>query len=84
MKTVALWGITGLLLGGLVGFLWWGLPLQRVQQEVQALKREQVAADVVGEKLKGVESRLRRTEEELRMEKDRRSQLEVILSQGRK
>ena len=62
----------------------WGLPLQRVQQEVQALKREQVAADVVGEKLKGVESRLRRTEEELRMEKDRRSQLEVILSQGRK
>jgi hypothetical protein len=84
MKTAAMWGIAGLLLGGLVGFLGWGLPLQDLQQEVQALKSQQVAADVVGEKLKGLESRLRRTEEELRMEKDRRSRLEVILSQGRK
>jgi hypothetical protein len=84
MKTVAMGAIAGLLLGGLVGFLWWGLPLQDMREEVQALKSQQIAADVVGEKLKAMESRLKRTEEELRMEKDRRSKLEVILSRGRK
>ena len=84
MKTAAMGTIAGLLLGGLVGFLWWGLPLQHMQQEMQALKSQQIAADVVGEKLKAMESRLKRTEEELWMEKDRRSQLEVILSRGRK
>jgi hypothetical protein len=84
MKTVAMGAIAGLLLGGLVGFLWWGLPLQDMREEVQALKSQQIAADVVGEKLKAMESRLKRTEEELRMEKDRRSKLEVILSRGQK
>jgi hypothetical protein len=53
-------------------------------EEVQALKGQQVAAEVAREERKAVESRLKRTEEELRSEKDRRSKLEDILSRGRK
>jgi hypothetical protein len=84
MKMATLGAIVGLLLGGLVGFLWWGVPLQHMREEVQALKSQQVGAEVAGEKLKAMESKLERTEEELRLEKDRRSKLEVILSHGRK
>jgi uncharacterized protein HemX len=84
MKTATMGVIVGLLLGGLVGFLWWGVPLQRMREEVQALKGQQVAAEVAREERKAVESRLKRTEEELRLEKDRRSKLEDILSRGRK
>jgi hypothetical protein len=84
MKMATLGAIVGLLLGALVGFLWWGVPLRDMREEVQALKSQQVAAEVAGEKLKAMESRLERTEEELRLEKDRRSKLEVILSHGRK
>jgi uncharacterized protein HemX len=84
MKTATMGVIAGLLLGGLVGFLWWGVPLRQMREEVQALKGQQVAAEVAREERKAVESRLKRTEEELRSEKDRRSKLEDILSHGRK
>jgi uncharacterized protein HemX len=84
MKTATMGVIAGLLLGGLVGFLWWGVPLREMREEVQALKGQQVAAEVAREERKAVESRLKRTEEELRSEKDRRSKLEDILSRGRK
>ncbi|HEV8643018.1 MAG TPA: hypothetical protein VGV13_18170 [Methylomirabilota bacterium] len=84
MKTATMGVIAGLLLGGLVGFLWWGVPLRQMREEVQALKGQQVAAEVAREERKAVESRLKRTEEELRSEKDRRSKLEDILSRGRK
>jgi hypothetical protein len=40
MKTVTMGAIAGLLLGGLGGFLWWGLPLQDMREEVQALKSQ--------------------------------------------
>lgn len=84
MTKASIGAIVGLLLGGLVGFLWWGVPLQRTREEMQALKGQQVSAEVAREELKAMESRLKTTEEELRLEKDRRSRLEVILSRGRK
>jgi hypothetical protein len=67
----------GLLVGVLVGFLWWGMPAQRMQEDLRALQGQEAAADVAREKLK-------QTEDELRSERERRSRLEVIISEGQK
>jgi hypothetical protein len=70
-------GVAGLLVGVLVGFLWWGIPAQRMQEDLRALQGQDAAADIAREKLK-------RTEDELRSERERRSRLEVIISEGQK
>jgi hypothetical protein len=70
-------GVAGLLVGALVGFLWWGVPARQMQEDLRALQGEQAAADVAREKLK-------QTEDELRSERERRSRLEVIVSEGQK
>ena len=77
-------GVTGLLVGVLVGFLWWGLATRRMQDDLRWLKDQQVAVDTAREQLKRVEAQLKQTEDELRREQERRSQLEMIVSQGRK
>jgi hypothetical protein len=74
----------GVLIGILAGFLWWGQPLQRAQEEFRALKDQQVAAEVAREALKAAQTKLKQTEEELALEKERRARLESIVSQGRK
>jgi hypothetical protein len=48
-----------------------------MQEDLRALQGEQAAADVAREKLK-------QTEDELRSERERRSRLEVIVSEGQK
>jgi beta-lactam-binding protein with PASTA domain len=70
-------GVAGLLVGVLVGFLWWGMPAQRMHEDLRALQGQQAAAEVASEKLK-------QTEDELRSERERRSRLEVIVSEGQK
>jgi beta-lactam-binding protein with PASTA domain len=70
-------GVAGLLVGVLVGFLWWGMPAQRMHEDLRALQGQEAAADVAREKLK-------QTEDELRSERERRSRLEVIISEGQK
>jgi hypothetical protein len=70
-------GIAGLLVGVLVGFLWWGVPAQRLREDLRALQGQQAAAEVAREKLK-------QTEDELRREREHRSRLELIVSEGRK
>jgi len=70
-------GVAGLLVGVLVDFLWWGIPSRRIQDDLRALQGQQVAAEVAREQLK-------RTEDELRNERERRSRLEVIVSEGQK
>jgi nitrogen fixation-related uncharacterized protein len=70
-------GVAGLLVGVLVGFLWWGMPAQRMHEDLRALQGQEAAADVAREKLK-------QTEDELRSERERRSRLEVIVSEGQK
>jgi hypothetical protein len=67
----------GLLVGVLVGFLWWGMPARQMQEDLRALQGQEAAADVAREKLK-------QTEDELRSERERRSRLEVIISEGQK
>jgi hypothetical protein len=70
-------GGAGLLVGLLAGFLWWGMPARQMHEDLRALQGQQAAAEVAREKLK-------RTEDELRREREHRSQLEMIVSEGRK
>jgi uncharacterized protein HemX len=76
--------VVGIVLGAVGGYLWWGVPLQRSREEMLALERQRATAEVANERLKELESRLKRTEEALQAEKDRRAKLEFMLSQGRK
>lgn len=84
MRIIMIAGIAGVLVGVLAGFLWWGTAVRRMQADLQSLKDQQVAAEVAQEQLKGVRAQLKRTQDELASERERRARLEVIVSEGRK
>jgi hypothetical protein len=83
-KAVVAAAVGGVILGLLVGILWWQRPLQRSREDLRALQGQQAAAEVAREALKAAQDRLKQIEEELRLEKERRARLEAIVSQGRK
>jgi len=74
-------GVGALLIGVLVGFLWWGTAANRLRDDIRALQNQQ--ADAAGE-LKNLQTKLKKTEEELQAERERRERLELVISQGRK
>ena len=74
-------GVGAAIVGVLAGFLWWGTAANRLRDEVRALQNQQTDADAA---LKGVQSKLKKTEEELQSERERRARLEQALSQGKK
>lgn len=84
MRIIMIAGIAGVLVGVLAGFLWWGTAVRRMQADLQSLKDQQMAAEVAQEQLKGVRAQLKRTQDELASERERRARLEVIVSEGRK
>lgn len=73
--------VGALLVGVLAGFLWWGTMANRLRDEVRALQNQRADADA---ELKGVQGKLKKTEEELQSERERRSRLEQVISEGRK
>src|SRR5262249_57108095 len=73
--------VGALLVGVLGGFLWWGTMANRLRDEVRALQNQRADADA---ELKGVQAKLKKTEEELQSERERRSRLEQVISEGRK
>ena len=73
--------VGAVLAGVLAGFLWWGTAANRMRDEVRTLQNQQADADAA---LKGVQAKLKKTEEELQSERERRARLELVLSQGRK
>lgn len=73
--------VGALLVGVLGGFLWWGTMANRLRDEVRALQNQRADADA---ELKGVQGKLKKTEEELQAERERRSRLEQVISGGRK
>lgn len=77
-RSIAIATIVGLLVGVLAGFLWWGIGTQRQLNDAQG---QILAAQA---ELKTIQAQVKATQEELRMERDRRQKLEVIVSQGRK
>jgi predicted nucleic acid-binding Zn-ribbon protein len=52
-----------------------------LRDEVRALQNQRADADA---ELKGVQGKLKKTEEELQAERERRSRLEQVISEGRK
>ena len=77
-KLLAIGVIAGLLVGVLAAFLWWGIGAQRQLNDAQG---QTLAAQA---ELKAAQAQLKAMEEELRLERDRRTKLEEIVSQGRK
>ena len=67
--------------GVLAGFLWWGTAANRLRGEVRALQNQQADADAT---FKGLQARIKKMEEELQSERERRARLELVLSEGKK
>lgn len=82
-RVIAIAVVAGLI-GLLVGFLWWGTAARRMQEDLRALQGQQADAQLAREELKSLQTKLKKTEDELQSERERRSRLEVIVSQGRK
>jgi uncharacterized membrane-anchored protein YhcB (DUF1043 family) len=64
--------------GVLAGFLWWGTAANRLRDELTTTQNRQ------GDEIKALQDKLKKTEEELQSERDRRARLEQALSQGKK
>jgi hypothetical protein len=65
----------------LAGVLWWGTAANRLRDEVRTLQTQLADADAT---FKGLQAKLKKTEEELQAERERRARLELVLSQGKK
>ena len=64
--------------GVLAGFLWWGTAANRLRDEIRTLQNQQ------GDEIKTLQAKLKKTEEELQSERERRARLEQALSHGKK
>ena len=73
--------VGALAVGVLAGFLWWGTAANRLRDEVRALQNQQADADA---SFKGLQAKIKKMEEELQSERDRRVRLEQVLSEGKK
>jgi Tfp pilus assembly protein PilO len=90
-KRVTIVAIVAILVGLLVGYLFWGYPLRTTQGELDQLRARlaevQRAADREKElsaKLEGLESQLKQVTDDLAKEKERREQMQMTVSRGRK
>lgn len=94
-RPVTVIGIAALLVGLLVGYLWWGSPWSGTRREAteargrleevgRRLAEAEAAQRASEERLKGLAARVGELEGELTQERQRRSRLEVIISEGRK
>ncbi len=77
-RMIAIAVVAGLAVGVLAGFLWWGTAANRTRDELRALQTKQA------DEVKGLQDKLKKTEEELQSERERRGRLEQALSQGKK
>jgi hypothetical protein len=70
-------------LTGSAGFVWWGLPLQRLRGDVDALFQRRNSDVALRAELVSVTARLKAAEAELRRERELRTRLETIARDGR-
>lgn len=88
IKRVATLGLGFLLVGLLAGYLFWGLPTQKLADEIGTLKaritEEAQRVAEVQSKLADAESERRQLVNELNSERDIRRRLEDLLNRGRK
>ena len=75
-------GIVGALAAGLLGgFLWWGMPSQQRDAD---LRDARGSVERLERQVDESQARVKAMEKELEAERERRAQLEMALSQGRK
>ena len=84
-------GIIAILIGLLVGYLFWGYRSKQVESELTAAKAQfadaQKAADqgtAVAEKLKALEAQLKEVTASLEKERAARAELQARVSEGKK
>ena len=77
-RMIAIAVVAGLTVGVLAGFLWWGTAANRTRDELRTLQTQKA------DEVKGLQDKLKKTEEELQSERERRGRLEQALSQGKK
>ena len=77
-RMIAIAVVAGLAVGVLAGFLWGGTAANRTRDELRTLQTQKA------DEVKGLQDKLKKTEEELQSERERRGRLEQALSQGKK
>jgi hypothetical protein len=87
-KTIAAVAVGALLVGLLVGYLWWGRPANKSAQEIADAKAR-VAEEAQGaaesrSKLADLEAEMKRLRESLQTERETRQRLEQVLTKGQK
>lgn len=80
--------VIGLVIGGLVGYLWWGQPSQRLNQELAQVQTQlgdatRTIEDLSG-KLKNAEAQIKMLGDELTAERELRQRYEAVVGRGRK
>ncbi|HZS32216.1 MAG TPA: hypothetical protein VFC42_02445 [Methylomirabilota bacterium] len=90
-KRVTIVAIVAILVGLLVGYLFWGYQLKTTQGELDQLKARLAEAQKAAThekelsgKLQELESELKRVTDDLTKEKGRREQMQSQLSKGKK
>jgi hypothetical protein len=67
-----------------VGFVWWGLPLQRLRDDVDRFAERAGRAGTPHDELEGLRARLATAQAELDRERARRARLDVVVGAGLK
>lgn len=82
MTTWPVIGIVGAVVAGLLGgFLWWGMPNQQRDAD---LRDARGSVERLERQVDEGQARIKAIEKELEAERQRRAQLEMALSQGKK
>ncbi len=80
--------VIGLVIGGLVGYLWWGQPSRRLNQELAQVQTKLGDAtrtiEELSGKLKAAEQQIQTLGDELKAERELRQRYEGLVGRGRK
>jgi uncharacterized protein HemX len=90
-KKVTIVGIVAILIGLLVGYLWWGAQSKSLQGELEQVKARLVEAQKaathekeLSEKLTQMDAQLKQVTDDLAKEKETREKLQAQISKGKK
>jgi type II secretory pathway component PulM len=81
MRPTIVAAVVAILIGFGVGYLWWGEPARRANDERQRAASE---LDAMKDRQAQQAEEVRKLREELSAERDRRQRLEEVISQGKK
>lgn len=94
-RPVTITAIVAILIGLLVGFLWWGMPTSRLQAQLrdaqanatrleQQMGEQKTQGEKLATELKDQKAKLETMEADLRREKEMNARLHLLVSKGKK